>query len=87
MWNMKAAELDVESGKLLTTWYESVRTRVGKLSDQKSGSAVVAMTDRDKFIMQHFGFLSTHISRVKGTAACSVSTIFKVFLVSQEFKF
>ena len=47
LWNSKAAELDLESGPLLKTWYESVRTKVGKLSDKKSGSATKDMTDRD----------------------------------------
>ena len=73
LWNSKAAELDLESGPLLKTWYESVRTKVGKLSDKKSGSATKDMTDRDTFLMQNFGFLASHIARVKGRPACSVS--------------
>ena len=73
LWNSKAAELDLESGPLLKTWYESVRTKVGKLSDKKSGSATKDMTDRDTFPMKNFGFLASHIARVKGRPACSVS--------------
>lgn len=73
LWNSKAAELDLESGPMLKTWYESVRTKVGKLSDKKSGSATKDMTDRDTFLMQNFGFLASHIARVKGRPACSVS--------------
>ena len=73
LWNSKAAELDLESESMLKTWYESVRTKVGKLSDKKSGSATKDMTDRDTFLMQNFGFLASHIERVKGRPACSVS--------------
>ena len=73
MWNDKAAELDLESGALLRTWYESVRSKVGKLTDKKSGSNTKDLTDRDTFLMSNFGFLSKHISRVKATPACSVS--------------
>ena len=73
LWNSKAAGLDVESGSVLKTWYESVRTKGGKLSDKKSSLATKDMTDRDTFLMQNFGFLASHIARVKGKPACSVS--------------
>ena len=39
LWQEKAEDLGVESGALLKVWYESVRTKVGKISDKKSGSA------------------------------------------------
>ncbi|XP_041352071.1 uncharacterized protein LOC121370720 [Gigantopelta aegis] len=68
----KAAELDLESGPMLKTWYESVRTKVGKMSDKKSDSATKDMSDRDTFLMQNFGFLASHIARVKGRPACSL---------------
>ena len=58
---------------MLKTWYESVRTKVGKISDKKSGSGTKDMTERDTFLMAHFGFLSGHISRIRGRTACSVS--------------
>ena len=58
---------------LLKTWYESIRTKVGKIHDTKSGSAAKVKTDRDVFILAHFGFLVTHICRVKGRTAVSLS--------------
>jgi len=75
LWDEKAAELDLESGQLLRTWYESIRTRVGKVALKKSGSAALELTDRDKFIMAHFSFLGTHISRMRGRSACSTVSI------------
>lgn len=75
LWDMKAEELGVCNGPQLRTWYESVRTRVGKVSDKKSGSARVELTERDTFIMLNFGFLSSHISRMRGRTACSVSIV------------
>jgi hypothetical protein len=69
LWEEKAFALNLESGQLLKTWYESVRTRVGKLLDTKSGSAAKSRTERDKFIEANFGFLGTHISRIKGRTA------------------
>ena len=75
LWDEKAAELHLESGQLLRTWYESIRTRVGKVSQKKSGSAALGLTDRDKFIMAHFSSPGTHISRMRGRSACSTVSI------------
>nr|XP_054766060.1 PAX-interacting protein 1-like [Lytechinus pictus] len=72
LWNDKANELNVETMSMLKTWYESVRTKVGKLTDSKSGSAARNLTDRERFLKANFGFLSSHISRVKGKATCSL---------------
>lgn len=74
LWQEKAEDLGVESGALLKVWYESVRTKVGKISDKKSGLAHKDLTERDTFLMSNFGFLATHISRMKETTAFSVST-------------
>ena len=73
LWDEKAQELDLESGVLLRTWYDSVRTKVGKMTKEKSGSASKELTERDQFIMSNFGFLRDHIARVRGRTACSVS--------------
>ena len=55
LWNSKAAELGLASGPMLKTWYERVRTKVGKLSDKKSGSATKDMTDRDTSLCRTLG--------------------------------
>ena len=73
LWAEKAVELNLESGKLLKTWYDSIRTRVGKLNSTKSGSAAKSKTDRDVFIEQTFGFLASNICRRKGRTAVSLS--------------
>ena len=50
LWAEKATDLNLESGKLLKTWYESIPTTVGKLQDGKSGSAAKGRIERDVFI-------------------------------------
>ena len=49
MWAEKAAEPVLESGTLLRTYYESIRTKVGKITDTKSGSSTKDLTERDNF--------------------------------------
>ena len=46
-------------------WFESQRTRYGKLSKQQSGQAPREMTKRQSWVYQQMGFLKTHI-RHKG---------------------
>lgn len=35
MWELKAQEYGLESVAMLKTWYESIRTKVGKITDRK----------------------------------------------------
>jgi len=56
-WTEKEAELELESGTLLRTYYESIRAKVVKITDTKSGSSIKDLTERDTFIMTNFGFL------------------------------
>ncbi|XP_041377838.1 uncharacterized protein LOC121390155 [Gigantopelta aegis] len=74
VWAEKAAELGLESGTLLRTYYESVRTKVGKITDTKSGSSTKDLTERDNFIMTNSSFLQTHISRMRGRTAISLKS-------------
>ena len=46
-------------------WFESQRTRYGKLSKLQSGQAPREMTKRQSWVYQQLGFLKTHI-RCKG---------------------
>jgi hypothetical protein len=72
LWADKAKEMKLESGALLQTWYNSIRTRVGKLYKERSGAAAKEMSDRDKFIWANFSFLADHITRTKGRTAFSL---------------
>ena len=44
-------------------WFESQRTRYGKLSKLQSGQAPREMTKRQSWVYQQMGFLKTHIRR------------------------
>ncbi|XP_050722486.1 uncharacterized protein LOC127001634 isoform X2 [Eriocheir sinensis] len=60
------------TGEQLRRWFDTMRTRYGKLTNPKSGSWAHRLpTDRDKWIMRLFSFLDTHIVRHKGrTRGC-----------------
>ena len=66
----KIMELDVE---LLKTWYESQRSRYGRLGKTKSGMAGKALTEREKWLDQHMSFLQGHIHRQPSRQAYQVS--------------
>ena len=57
---------------LLKTWFESMRTRFGKLF--KSGDGNIDHTERDQWILDHFDFLHTHIVRLRGQQADGLKT-------------
>ena len=80
MWEKKAVDIGV-AVKSLMTWYDSVRTRVGKLTAQTSGSCARVNTDRDEFILRNFGFLKAHIVRLPSRLAVSVSVDFCIFMI------
>ncbi len=62
VWEDQAKKMGLDRAAL-QTWYESVRSKVGKLTDTRSGSARKEMSDRDKKLMDMFGFLKDHIVR------------------------
>ena len=72
MWAKKAAEVGVTVKQLLT-WYESNRTRYGKLIKTKSGQGQQRMTQRQEWVVKSFDFLKAHIYRQPSRAACAVS--------------
>lgn len=73
-WEEMADLLGVASDKLLT-WYNTIRTRIGKLTTDKSGQPPPNFSDRDQEILTAFAFLKDHIVRVPGRVAVSVSII------------
>jgi hypothetical protein len=62
-WEDLAREMGKEV-KALTTFFDSIRTQIGKLRRKKSGQAAVEMTDRQQWIWARFQFLLPHIGEV-----------------------
>jgi len=72
LWTQKAASLDLTYHQLFT-WYESLRTRFGRLSKSKSGQGSKRHTQREEWILKTFEFLKVHISRQPSRSSCNVS--------------
>ena len=68
-WAEISAELKLQPFDV-RRWFESQRTRYGKLSKLQSGQAPREMTKRQSWVYQEMGFLKTHIRR-KGTSRSS----------------
>ena len=62
LWAEISAELKLQPFDV-RRWFESQRTRYGKLSKQQSGQAPREMTKRQSWVYQQMGFLKTHIRR------------------------
>lgn len=78
----KAASLSPQcSVKQLKNWLESMRTQYGKLTHPKSvkGGEGEKLTDREKWIVDTFSFLESHIVRQPSRASFSVSTYIHLF--------
>jgi hypothetical protein len=71
-WREKALLLNIDVA-ILKTWYNSLRTRYGRLRKKKSGDADPDHTDRDTWILRSFQFLAIHIVEVQKRIPCSVS--------------
>ena len=69
LWAEISAELKLQPFDI-RRWFESQRTRYGKLSKQQSGQAPSEMTKRQSWVYQQMGFLRTHIRR-KGANSSS----------------
>ncbi|XP_053364978.1 uncharacterized protein LOC128534537 isoform X2 [Clarias gariepinus] len=60
----KAQQLGITVDQL-TTWLKSMRDRTGKLTKkQPSGSGTLPMTDRDKWLLENFGYIQNFMKRV-----------------------
>ena len=62
LWAEISAELKLQPFDV-RRWFESQRTRYGKLSKLQSGQAPREMTKRQSWVYQQMGFLKTHIGR------------------------
>ena len=60
LWAEISAELKLQPFDV-RRWFESQRTRYGKLSKLQSGQAPREMTKRQSWVYQQMGFLKTHI--------------------------
>ena len=69
LWAEISAELKLQPFDV-RRWFESQRTRYGKLSKLQSGQAPREMTKRQSWFYQQMGFLKTHI-RHKGASRSS----------------
>ena len=69
LWAEISAELKLQPFDV-RRWFESQRTRYGKLSKLQSGQAPREMTKRQSWVYQQMGFLKTHIRR-KGASRSS----------------
>ena len=56
----------------LKTWYESIQTKIGKIT--KSGSATKTLTNRDKYLKKKLSFLGDHIVRQPSRVAMSLKS-------------
>ena len=65
LWAEISAELKLQPFDV-RRWFESQRTRYGKLSKLQSGQASREMTKRQSWVYQQMGFLKTHIRRKGG---------------------
>ncbi|CAG2216389.1 unnamed protein product [Mytilus edulis] len=61
---MQDITTDRKQFRCLLTWYDSVRTRYGKLAARPSGSGA-ELTDREKWILDNLKFHKPYIHRVK----------------------
>ena len=69
LWAEISAELKLQPFDV-RRWFESQRTRYGKLTKLQSGQAPREMTKRQSWVYQQMGFLKTHIRR-KGASRSS----------------
>ncbi|KAG0729717.1 hypothetical protein GWK47_003411 [Chionoecetes opilio] len=66
VWAEKAASMEPPITTLdLMTWFTSLRSRFGRLTNLKSGDGAKRLTERENWIMNMFQFLKLHIVRQK----------------------
>ena len=72
LWEEKAKDMNVNVD-MLQTWYKSIRTRIGKLTVEKSGTARKEISVRDRFLLDTFSFLKDQIARKPTRQGVTVS--------------
>ena len=83
----KAAEIGCTADQL-DNWLYNMRTRFGRLTKTKSGQAPTIKSDRDRWIVDSFGFLADHIKRQTGRSTGNVSIVQqfhnKIFIINLD---
>ena len=75
LWQDQASRLDITVDEL-KVWWDSLRTRWGRLTKPgKSGAGVVTVTDREAWILQSLAFLKPFITRLHGESAVKLATL------------
>ena len=77
MWKAKAESIN-KTYEELYVWYESLRTRYGRLVKTKSGQGAPKLTDREQWIVKSFDFLKGHIHPQPSRQGFPVSRIFPI---------
>lgn len=75
LWEEKAKEVHLTKDELYT-WYDSLRTRYGRLLLTKSGDGSKPLTDREQWILRNFEFVKGQITRQPSRQSCNVSSFF-----------
>lgn len=81
-WEEQGAKLEPPvSGTDLRTWFSSLRSRYGRLTNTVSGQATGSKrhTDRERWILELFPFLKAHIVRQHKTATLGLPTVSQLF--------
>ena len=68
----------------LQFWWESMRTRFGKLTGHCSGGGARELTGHDKYIFEKLQFLERHKAHVPSQQTCSVSVKFIYHQICQQ---
>ena len=74
LWASKADEVG-KTAKKLNMWFNTLRTKYGKLTKKKSGDGAKKPTDRDQWILTTLSYLDGHITRIPSRQSCSVSNV------------
>ncbi len=79
LWENKAAEVGITL-KSLKRWYDTMRTKYGKLTTEKSGGGSKEFEGKNRWILEKFDFCKTHIIRQVHRTAQSVSSNLQIIL-------
>jgi hypothetical protein len=84
LWAEQAEKMKFTADQL-SAWWKNIRSTYGKLTAPgKSGSGAKVLSDREKWIMQNFGFMKDHISRVPSRQARKVSMQNYILTISMD---
>ena len=75
LWQEQADSLGFSADQL-KVWWDGLRNRWGQLTKPgKSGSGIVTMTERQRWIVQNFAFLQPYIVRIHSESAVTLTKL------------